>query len=134
MKIGELARATGTKVETIRFYEKIGLIDAPARTTGNYRAYGPGHLSRLSFVRRSRDLGFSLDQVRALLSLADDRSQPCEAIDSIARNHLLEVDRKIADLMALKRELEELVGQCGHGAIAQCRIVEALEPVSPAGR
>ena len=128
MKIGELATITGTKAETIRFYEKIGLLAEPARTGGNYRAYGPAHLSRLSFIRRSRDLGFSLEQVRALLSLSDDRSQPCGAIDSMAREHLRAVDAKIADLMALKRELEALVGQCGSGSVSDCRIVEALEP------
>ena len=128
MKIGELATITGTKAETIRFYEKIGLLAEPARTGGNYRAYGPAHLSRLSFIRRSRDLGFSLEQVRALLSLSDDRSQPCEAIDSMAREHLRAVDAKIADLMALKRELEALVGQCDSGSVSDCRIVEALEP------
>ena len=128
MKIGELATITGTKAETIRFYEKIGLLAEPARTGGNYRAYGPAHLSRLSFIRRSRDLGFSLEQVRALLSLSDDRSQPCEAIDSMAREHLRAVNAKIADLMALKRELEALVGQCGSGSVSDCRIVEALEP------
>ena len=128
MKIGELARSTGTKVETIRFYEKIGLLDEPARTEGNYRAYGPEHLARLSFVRRSRNLGFSLDQVRALLSLADDRSKPCEAIDTMAREHLHEIERKIADLQSLKRELVQLLDQCGHGAVAECRIIDALQP------
>ena len=76
LAIGELGRLTGTKVETIRYYERIGLLAAPGRTTGNYRAYGAEHLSRLSFIRRSRDLGFSLDQVRALLSLSDDRARP----------------------------------------------------------
>ena len=129
MKIGELARATGTKVETIRFYEKIGLLAEPSRTEGNYRAYGPAHLGRLSFIRRSRDLGFSLDQVRALLSLSDDRNQPCDAIDLIAREHLRAVDAKIADLMALKQELQSIVGQSHSGSVSTCRIVEALEPL-----
>ena len=113
MTIGELARGTGTKVETIRFYEKIALLPAPARTAGNYRSYGPKHLNRLSFIRRSRDLGFSLDQVRALLGLSDQRDRPCEAIDAIAREHLIEVERKIADLQALRRELDSMVSQCG---------------------
>jgi len=88
LAIGELGRLTNTKVETIRYYERIGLLSAPARTSGNYRAYGAEHLNRLSFIRRSRDLGFSLDQVRALLDLADERERPCEAVDAIARKHL----------------------------------------------
>jgi Cu(I)-responsive transcriptional regulator len=128
LAIGDLAKTTGTKVETIRYYERIGLLPAPARTSGNYRAYGGEHLARLSFIRRSRDLGFPLEQVRALLGLADDRKQDCAAVDVIARQHLAEVERKIADLSALRRELRDLIGQCGHGTIADCRIIEALSP------
>ncbi len=128
MKIGELARSTGTKVETIRFYEKIGLLAAPGRTEGNYRDYSQPHLARLSFVRRARDLGFTLDQVRALLTLADDRSQPCSAVDTVARAHLEQIDQKIADLQSLRRELGGLISQCGRGVIAECRIIEALGP------
>ena len=94
--IGELAKATGTKAETVRYYERIGLLPEPARTSGNYRAYSRPHLERLSFIRRARDLGFSLDQVRALLRLADDREQSCAEVDRIAKLHLTEVDRKIA--------------------------------------
>jgi Cu(I)-responsive transcriptional regulator len=128
LSIGDLARATGTKVETIRYYEQINLLPAPARTGGNYRAYVEGHLNRLSFIRRSRDLGFSLKQVRELLDLADDRSRACGEVDIIAREHLLEIERKIADLAALRRELKGLIEQCGHGTIEQCRIIEALSP------
>ena len=126
--IGELARATGVKVETIRYYEKIGLLAEPQRTPGNYRAYGPEHLNRLSFIRRSRDLGFSLEQVRDLMALADKRDQPCESVDAIAFAHLEEVDRKIADLRALRRELDSLLKQCRCGTVAQCKIIEALSP------
>lgn len=126
--IGELARAIGVKIETIRYYEKIGLLAEPRRTSGNYRAYGTEHLNRLSFIRRSRDLGFSLDKVRDLLTLADDRDRSCEAVDAIARAHLAEVDRKIADLRALRRELDSLISQCSSGTIAQCKIIEALSP------
>lgn len=126
--IGELGRLTATKVETIRFYERIGLLTAPARTAGNYRAYGPEHLGRLSFIRRSRDLGFTLDQVRALLDLSDDRGRPCEAVDAIAKEHLAEVDRKIADLLALRHELGSMIDQCRCGTVADCRIIEALSP------
>lgn len=126
--IGELARATGTKVETIRWYERIGLLAAPARTGGNYRAYGRSHLERLSFVRRARDLGFSLDHVRELLRFSDQQDRPCEEIDLIARSHLAEVERKVADLTALGHELRQIIGQCRHGTVAECRIIEALSP------
>jgi Cu(I)-responsive transcriptional regulator len=126
--IGELAKATETKVETIRYYERIGLLPAPARTTGNYRSYAQAHLDRLSFVRRSRDLGFSIEQVRELLGLSDQQDRSCATVDAIARTHLDEVDRKIADLKKLRRELDALLKQCDHGVIADCRIIDALRP------
>ena len=126
--IGELGAATDTKVVTIRYYERIALMPEPLRTSGNYREYSPEHLNRLSFIRRARDLGFSLSQVRGLLSLADQRDRPCEAVDAIARDHLAQVDRKIVDLAALRRELDSIIGQCGHGTVAECRIIEALSP------
>ncbi|APT57311.1 MerR family regulatory protein [Roseomonas mucosa] len=128
LNIGALARATGTKVETIRWYERVGLLPAPARSAGNYRTYGEAHLGRLSFIRRARDLGFSLDQIRTLLDLAEDRERSCDAVDVIASEHLEDVDRKIADLQALRRELDSLIGQCRHGKVAECRIIEALGP------
>jgi len=126
--IGKLARLTDTKVETIRYYERIGLLPAPARTSGNYRTYARPHLERLSFIRRGRDLGFSLDEIRELLRLSDDRSQPCAEVDRIARLHLTEVERKLADLAALRAQLEQLIGQCQRGTVADCRIIEALVP------
>ena len=85
-------------------------------------------MDRLSFVRRARDLGFSLDQVRALLDLADDRSRSCCAVDEITRGQLKAVEQKIADLLALKRELSHLIEQCSQGTIADCRIIGALAP------
>ncbi|MCQ4160059.1 helix-turn-helix domain-containing protein [Roseomonas sp. GC11] len=129
LSIGALAKATGTKAETIRWYEREGLLPAPPRTAGNYRAYGLAQLVRLSFIRRARDLGFSLDQVRALLDLAAHPDHACDAVHGIARAHLEEVERKIADLTALRAELANLL--CGRegGTIAECRIVEALSPV-----
>lgn len=133
MQIGELARTTSTKVETIRFYEKIGLLPEPGRTSANYRDYGAAHLARLSFIRRARDLGFTLDQVRELLTLSDDRSRSCGAVDTVARAHLAQIDQKIADLRALRRELDELIGQCRQGAISECRIIEALGPSAQRG-
>lgn len=128
LTIGLLAAATGTNVETIRYYEKIGLLQAPARTASNYRAYGASELARLSFVRRARDLGFSLDQVRALLDLSDDRTKSCCAVDEITREQLISVERKIEGLLALKRELASLLDQCSQGTIANCRIIDALGP------
>lgn len=133
LAIGELARRTSTKVETIRYYERIGLLSAPARTAGNYRAYSAGDLGRLSFIRRSRDLGFSLDQVRTLLDLSDQRGRSCEAVDVIAREHRDEVDRKITDLRALRRELDSMIDQCRRGTVADCRIIEALSPAPESG-
>jgi len=128
LRIGDLARATGTKVETIRWYEKQGLIPSPERTSGNYRAYGTAALARLSFIRRARDLGFPLDQVRALLGLASDRAGDCASVDVLAQEHLDEIDRKIADLTALRGELAGLLASCQGRTIAKCRIIETLAP------
>lgn len=132
--IGALAEATDTKVETVRYYERIGLLPEPGRTAGNYRAYSDEHLARLSFIRRARDLGFTLDQVRALLELADHRDNDCCVVDALARDHLTEIDRKIADLKALRRELNDLISQCSQGTIADCRIIASLSPaMKPSG-
>lgn len=128
LTIGDLAKATGTKVETIRYYERIGLLAAPGRTGGNYRAYAIKDLGRLSFIRRARDLGFALEQVRELLGLSDQKKRSCQAVDRIAREHLAEVDRKLADLKALRRELDSIISQCGCDTIEECRIIEALAP------
>lgn len=128
MKIGELGQATATKVETVRYYEKIGLLLPPARTAANYRSYGADHLARLSFIRRARDLGFTLEAIRELLTLSDDKAQSCEAVDVIARAHLTEIDRKIADLEALRSELARVLGSCSHGTVADCKIIESLAP------
>ncbi|WP_122523231.1 MerR family transcriptional regulator [Pannonibacter phragmitetus] len=132
LTIGHLARETDTKVETIRFYEKSGLLPAPARTGGNYRSYDRAHLNRLSFIRRARDLGFSLDQIRALLALSDDRDQSCASVDAIAKEHREEVERKIADLQSLKAELDRMIDRCGCGVVADCRIIESLSPSNAA--
>ena len=128
MKIGDLARATGTKVETIRYYEAEGLLPRPARSTSNYRVYDRAHLDRLSFIRRSRDLGFTLNQVRTLLRLADDREGPCADVDAITAEHVAEIDRKLADLRALRGELMRRLDSCRGTTIADCRIIEALAP------
>lgn len=128
MRIGELAQRTGVTVETIRWYEKIGLIDPPARTAANYRQYDAASLAKLSFVRRGRDLGFSLEQIVELMALARDRDGDCADVDVIARGHLTTIDRKIADLTALRRELGGLIAACEGGGIRDCNIIEALAP------
>jgi len=128
LSIGHLAKATGTKVETVRYYEQVGLLPKPARTRGNYRTYTVEHLNRLSFIRRARDLGFSIEQIRTLLSLSYQKDRPCKAVDIIAREHLSKVERKIRDLQALRRELNNMIKQCGRGTIGQCRIIDALSP------
>ncbi len=128
LSIGALAKATATKIETIRYYERIGLLPRPERTAGNYRSYDTEDLARLSFARRSRDLGFPLSVVRDLLRLADEKKRDCAEVDTIAREHLAEVEHKLADLTALRRELKGLIDQCGHGTIATCRIIESLSP------
>jgi Cu(I)-responsive transcriptional regulator len=126
--IGDLARETGCKAETIRYYERIGILPKPPRTAGNYRAYGKEHVARLHFVRRARDLGFSLDEAKELLELSSHEDQDCTAADRIARNHLDDVTKKISDLKRLEKELRHLIGQCQGGSISDCRIIEALAP------
>lgn len=126
--IGELGRATRTSAETIRYYEKIGLLGQPVRSAGNYRRYRAADLARLTFVRRARDIGFTVDQVRALLHLADEREHDCCDVDRLARAHLLTIERKIAGLSALKEQLTGLLASCQGGTVADCRIMEALTP------
>jgi DNA-binding transcriptional MerR regulator len=129
LTIGELAKATGTKVVTVRYYEQAGLLPLPPRTPGNYRAYGADHLHRLRFIRRCRDLGFTLDQVRDLLRLSSQEDQPCGEVNRISAEHLTEIEQKIVDLTRLADELRRINGRCqGGGVIANCRIIEALSP------
>lgn len=128
LSIGQLAKMTATSVETIRYYERIGLMPAPVRTAGNYRVYAQAHGYRLRFVRRARALGFSLEDVRVLLQLADHPERSCEDVDALARLHLTAVKEKIKDLVRLRNELEQRIAQCRHGTVADCRIIEALAP------
>ena len=133
LTIGRLAAATGVKVETIRYYERSGLIAPPARTDGNYRSYLDGDLDRLRFIRRTRDLGFTLEEIRAMLDLARQRDQSCDTIDAIASKHLADVDRKIADLRGLRRELAAIISNCAGGTVGECRILEAFGDETHAG-
>lgn len=133
MKIGELAKATGSSSETIRYYERIGLLPRPARTGANYRDYGAKDAERLSFIRHARGLGFELVDVRSLIDLAEKPERDCAEADAIATRHLLEVERKIAQLERLRDELARMVSRCRGGKVASCRIVEALSDHSRCG-
>ena len=128
MNIGDASYRSGVSAKMIRYYEQIGLLPAPARSAANYRTYDAAHLRRLSFIRRARDLGFSIDQVRELMGLADRRDQSCMAVDVIANQHRDAITRKIADLTALAGELDTLIDSCSRNTVADCRIIEALAP------
>ncbi len=126
LSIGELARRAGTKVETVRWYEREGLLPTPARTGGGHRAYTRAHLDRLAFIRHARELGFPLEQVRGLLRLTDHPERSCAEADRIARTHLDSVRGRIARLRALEEELARMVADCGQGRVAECRVIEVL--------
>lgn len=126
VSIGAAARASGVKVPTIRFYEQIGLLSAPPRTEGNRRLYGQADLRRLAFIRHARELGFEVDAIRALLALQDEPGQSCAAADEIARSHLAEVERRLASLTALRKELKRMITECSHGKVGECRVIEVL--------
>ena len=126
LTIGQLAERTGCKVQTIRYYEQIGLLPEALRTEGNQRRFGQGHHERLAFIRHSCDLGFPLAAIRELLRLVDNPTHSCEAADRIARRQLQQVDSRIARLEALKIDLKRMIRGCRGGRMADCRIIEAL--------
>ncbi len=126
MKIGELAKATGSNSETIRYYEKIGLLPRADRTDSNYRDYGPKDAERLAFIRHARGLGFELADVRSLIDLAEQPDRDCADADAIASRHLQAVVAKIARLERLRGELSRMVKACRGGQVAGCHIIEAL--------
>ena len=126
LSIGALARRTGTKVQTIRYYEQIGIMPEPGRTEGNQRRYGDAELDRLSFIRHARQLGFSLEAIRELLGLSDQPQRPCAEVDGIARRQLVHVEQRIARLEALKAELMRMVEECSGGTVGECRVLQVL--------
>lgn len=126
LTIGQLAGRTGCKVQTIRYYEQIGLMPQAMRTEGNQRRFGQAHYERLAFVRHCRELGFPLAAIRKLLRLADNPKQSCGAVDRIARHQLQQVESRIARLEALRNELQRISRQCRGGRMADCRIIKAL--------
>jgi Cd(II)/Pb(II)-responsive transcriptional regulator len=127
MRIGEIAGKAGVDVQTIRYYEREGLLDAPARTAAGYRAYGPEHLERLNFVRHCRSLDMPLAEIKRLIDLSSDRSVSCEQVDELVRAHLERVQAKRKALEALEAQLSTLAAQCAHGhRVADCGILEEL--------
>lgn len=126
LTIGDLSRRTGTKVQTIRYYEKIGIMPEPGRTEGNQRRYGSDELDRLSFIRHARQLGFSLDAIRELLGLSDIPDRSCAEVNDIARRQLQHVEQRIARLEALHVELARMVHECSGGTVGECRVLGVL--------
>ena len=124
--IGELSAETGVKVPTIRYYEGIGLIDAPPRTEGNQRRYSEAALERLKFIAHARAMGFPMDSLKAMLRIAGHRDAPCADLDELVRGRLVEVDERIARLTALRGELSSMLESHHHGTVGECRIVEVL--------
>ncbi|UUX96646.1 Cd(II)/Pb(II)-responsive transcriptional regulator [Aquabacterium sp. J223] len=133
MKIGTLAQATATGVETIRFYEREGLLPAPARSSGNYRVYAPEHLERLVFIRQCRSLDMTLDEIRTLLRFKDAPQADCNDVNALLEAHIAHVAYRVRELKTLERGLKELRGQCGRSRQAKdCGILEGLAtPLRP---
>jgi MerR family mercuric resistance operon transcriptional regulator len=126
MPIGEFSRRTGGNIETIRYYERIGLLPLPDRA-GRYRRYGVADVRRLVFIRRARELGFTLDEVRALLRLSEaDGGASCADVRELAARHLAEVKTKLTDLRTMERTLAEAVRRCDAGGVPSCPLIDAL--------
>ena len=123
---GELAKRSGCHLETVRYYEKIGLLPPPERSAGGHRLYKGDDQRRLRFILRSRELGFSIDEIRSLLSLVDSRTYTCGEIHDLTINHLSSVQQKIADLKRLKHTLAQISNECSGGAVPDCPIIDAL--------
>ena len=127
MRIGELARQAGVDVQTVRYYEREGLLDAPARTPSGYRAYGPDHLERLNFVRHCRSLDMPLAEVKRLVQLAGEKTISCDEVNGLVRAHLARVQAKRKSLQELESKLAALNAQCESGhRVADCGILEEL--------
>ena len=126
LTIGRLSEKTGCHLETIRYYEKIGLLRPPGRTAGGHRVYGLEAVSRLAFIRRARELGFTLEQIRTLLRLVDGGHYTCAQVRSIALEHLDDVRRKAADLQSIERSLADMAARCVGGRVPRCAVIDAL--------
>jgi Cd(II)/Pb(II)-responsive transcriptional regulator len=131
MKIGELAQVAQCTVETIRYYEKAGLLPAPARTAGNFRVYGPEHTERLRFIRHCRALDMSHEEIHTLLGLADQPAQGCGAVNAVFDHHIAHVEARMRELVQLKQQLTDLRRQCtSEQAVQSCGILKGLAAMS----
>ena len=133
MKIGELALATGTSVESIRFYERESLLPQPVRSTGNYRIYDTAHVDRLAFVRHCRSLDMTLDEIRRLLRFKDAPAENCADVNALLDAHVGHVAQRISELRSLQRDLKELRALCRAAAGADCRILQELSQAASRG-
>ena len=124
--IGAAARRSGVNIETIRFYERRALLKAPPRTAGGHRVYDAEGVKRLNFVRRARELGFTLDQVRDLLALADEEETSCAQVAALANDQLKAVRGRLADLARMETVLAAMIDRCASGTVPDCPILEAL--------
>lgn len=127
LSIGKVATETGCQIETIRYYEKEGLLPTPERTSGGHRLYTDQMIERLQFVRRCRELGFSMGEIRQLLSIVDGEHVSCERVKNIALEHLQDIQSKIQDLVKMERILRDLSDQCSGDDVPDCPIVDALQ-------
>ena len=134
MKIGEASAASGCHLETIRYYERVGLLAPPERTEGGYRQYADSDVQRLRFITRGRELGFSLDEIRSLLALADDAALSCSDVDRLARQHLDDIRARVRELNRMARELERTIEGCQGKRRGQCLILDALRASPPTRR
>ena len=126
MTIAEVSQKYDISADTLRYYERIGLLPAPPRTAGGYRDYRPADADRLRFISRGRELGFSLEEIRSLLGLAEDAGLSCQDVDRLARGHLLDIRNRLNDLQRMASELERVIGSCSGGERGQCAILDTL--------
>ena len=123
---GAVAAETGCNIETIRYYERVGILPPPPRTGGGHRVYDREHLKRLVFVRRARELGFSLEEIRGLLGLVDGGEYTCDEVRAVAEQHLDAIRAKIADLRRLEATMADMVAHCDRGTVPDCPLIDAL--------
>src|SRR5438132_3541516 len=133
LSIGALSERSGVNIETIRYYEKIGVMPKPARSAAGYRVYGEDHVRRLHFVRRGRELGFSLDELRGLLRLVDGHKYTCGEVHALTVRHLSDIRQKIVDLRRLERVMADMAAQCTGGQVPECPVIDAFFKMRPIG-